>query len=61
MANKDVRSRKEEKTTRSGYNEEIEKAKIARNNQFKDTDPRIEKEGFLGIDDLDRLRRRGIK
>jgi hypothetical protein len=61
MANKDVRSGREEKTTRSGYNEEIDKAKVARNNQFKDTDPRVEKEGFLGVDDLDRMRRRKIK
>lgn len=51
----------EEKTTRQGYNEEIDIAKAARNNQFKDTDPRVEKEGFLGIDDLDRMRRRKVK
>lgn len=57
---RDVRGN-EEKTTRQGYNEEIDIAKGARNNQFKDTDPRVEKEGFLGVDDLDRLRRRGTK
>ena len=44
-----------------GYNEEIDRAKIARNNQLKDTDPMVEKEGFLGVDDLDRMRRRKIK
>lgn len=46
--------------SKEGYNQEIDKAKIARDNQLKDTDPRIEKEGFLGVDDLDRLRRRHI-
>ncbi len=58
---RDVKSRNEGKTVREGYNEEIDKAKTARNNQFKDTDPMVEKEGFLGVDDLDRMRRRKIK
>ncbi len=44
-----------------GYNECIDKAKNARNNQFKDSDPMIEKEGFLGVDDLDKMRRRKIR
>ncbi len=51
----------EEKRTRTNYNEEIDSAKTARNNQLKDTSPLVEKEGFLGVDDLDRLRRRHIK
>ena len=46
---------------KEGYNEEINKAKNARNNQLRDTDPMVEKEGFLGIDDLDRMRRRKIR
>ncbi|VVB70623.1 Uncharacterised protein [uncultured archaeon] len=44
-----------------GYNECIDKAKVARNNQFKDTDPMVEKEGFLGVDDLDKMRRRKVR
>lgn len=47
--------------SKEGYNEEINKAKVARNNQLRDTDPMIEKEGFLGVDDLDRMRRRKIR
>ena len=46
---------------RPGYNEDIERAKAARNNQLKDSDPMIEKEGFLGVDDLDKMRRRKIR
>ena len=43
------------------YNREIDSAKSARNNQLRDTDPRVEKEGFLGVDDLDKMRRRKIR
>lgn len=50
-----------QRTTRLDYNAEINAAKSARNNTLKDTDPRIEKEGFLGVDDLDKMRRRKIK
>lgn len=46
---------------RAGYNEEIDRARTARNSQRNDTNPMIEKEGFLGVDDLDRLRRRKIR
>lgn len=49
------------KSSMTNYDSDIDAAKRARNNQLKDTDPRIEKEGFLGVDDLDRLRRRHIK
>ena len=57
MRNTDVSS----KRTNTNYDKEIEAAKVARNNQLRDTDPMIEKEGFLAVDDLDRLRRRNIK
>jgi hypothetical protein len=49
-----------ERRTNLNYNSEIDAAKNARNNTLRDTDPRIEKEGFLGVDDLDRMRRRKI-
>lgn len=45
----------------TNYDDDIEKAKRARNNQFHDSDPMIEKEGFLGMDDLDKMRRRKIR
>ena len=44
----------------TNYDRDVNGAERARNNQHRDTDPRIEKEGFLGMDDLDRLRRRKI-
>lgn len=44
----------------TNYDDDINKARDARNNQRRDTDPMIEKEGFLGVDDIDRLRRRKI-
>lgn len=50
-----------ERTTRLNYNKEIDAAKIARNNTLRDSDPRVEKEGFLGIDNLDKMRRRKIR
>ena len=42
------------------YNRDIDRAMSARNNQLKDTDPMVEKEGFLAVDDLDKLRRRKL-
>ncbi len=42
------------------YDRDIDNAKRARNNQFNDTNPMLEKEGFLGMDDIDRMRRRKI-
>lgn len=42
------------------YNEETKLAMDARNNQFKDSNPMIEKEGFLAVDNLDKLRRRKL-
>lgn len=50
-----------DRKVRAGYNEEIDRAKSARNSQLKDTDPMVEKEGFLGVDDLDKMRRRKIR
>lgn len=46
---------------RSGYDDEIDRAKSARNSQREDTNPMVEKEGFLGIDNLDKMRRRKIR
>ncbi len=43
------------------YDRDIDSAKRARNNQLKDTDPMVEKEGFLGVDDLDKMRRRKVR
>ena len=45
---------------KTDYDDDIDKAEKARNNQRLDSDPKIEKEGFLGVDDLERLRRRKI-
>lgn len=45
---------------KTNYDNDIDMAERARNTQFRDTDPMIQKEGFLGLDDLDRLRRRKI-
>ena len=45
---------------KTDYDNDIDKAKSARNTQRHDTDPMIEKEGFLGVDDLDKMRRRKI-
>lgn len=42
----------------TNYDDDIDMAAKARNNQRRDSDPMIEKEGFLGMDDLDRMRRR---
>lgn len=50
-----------EKRSNTNYNEEINRAKSSRNNTLKDTDPMVEKEGFLGVDNLDRMRRRKIR
>ncbi len=51
----------QDRTSPTDYNRDIDAAKRARNNQLRDTDPMVEKEGFLGVDDLDRMRRRKIK
>jgi len=49
-----------ENKIKTNYDDDCVKAQNARNNQYHDSDPKIEKEGFLGMDDLDRLRRRKI-
>jgi hypothetical protein len=46
---------------RVGYNEQIDRAKNARDSQLSDSDPMIEKDGFLGVDNLDKMRRRKIR
>jgi hypothetical protein len=43
------------------YNESIDKAKNAGKNNLSESNPMIEKEGFLGVDDIDRMRRRKIR
>jgi hypothetical protein len=50
-----------DRKVRTGYNEEIDRAKSARNSQLTDSDPMIEKDGFLGVDNLDKMRRRKIR
>lgn len=45
---------------RETYNTEIDKGERARATQRLDTSPYLQKEGFLGVDDLDKLRRRKI-
>ncbi len=42
------------------YNECIDIAMKARDTQYKDSDPMVEKEGFLAVDELDKLRRRKL-
>lgn len=57
--NKDVQLN--DKSSKTNYNEDIDREESGRDNQSRDTDPMIEKEGYLGVDDLDRMRRRHIK
>lgn len=56
-----VRMSDRNNTDHRTYDECIDRAKSARNTQRNDTNPMIEKEGFLGVDDLDRMRRRKIR
>lgn len=53
-------SKGRDKSHYKDYDYCIDEAKNARKTQRLDTDPRVEKEGFLGIDELDRMRRRKI-
>lgn len=50
-----------DRRVKDGYNGEIDRAKSARDSQLSDSDPMIEKDGFLGMDDLDKMRRRKIR
>lgn len=62
MRNKDVAFSKEDSHT--NYDEDRIKAERARNNQLRDTDPRTLSmgwEGYLAVDDLDRMRRLHLK
>jgi hypothetical protein len=45
---------------KTNYDRDINTAERARNNQKRDTLPGTQEEGYLGIDDIDRLRRRKI-
>lgn len=56
----DTKMQDKNRSKGADYDYEINAAQYARDNQRLDTDPKIEKEGFLGMDDLDRLRRRKI-
>ena len=58
LMNKENKSSASMKTN---YNEDINKARAEKNNQRGESNPFIEKEGFLGMDDLDKIRRRSIK
>lgn len=58
---KDLKPMSRDRLTYKSYDQEINEAKAARNHQWLDTDPRIEKEGFLGVDDLDKMRRRKVR
>ncbi len=49
------------RTSETNYDRDIDTAKMARNNQLKDSDPMIEKEGFLAVDDVDKMRRRKVR
>lgn len=42
------------------YQRDLNESERARNSQKRDTDPMIEKEGFLGMDDIDKMRRKNI-
>lgn len=43
------------------YDEEIRGACDARKTSMRDTSPDYEYEGFLGMDDIDRIRRKKLK
>lgn len=61
MAFRDEKNVDRNNLVETDYDDDCDKAAKARNTQREDTDPCIEKEGFLGMDDLDRLRRRHIE
>jgi len=60
MRDKERRMTDRDNRVKTDYDADINKAERARNMQRRDSDPMIQKEGFLGVDDLDRLRRRKI-
>jgi len=60
MRDKERRMTDRDNRVKTDYDDDINKAERARNMQRRDSDPMIQKEGFLGVDDLDRLRRRKI-
>lgn len=46
---------------KTDYTGDIRSAERARNNQKEDCNPSVEMEGYLGVDDLDKLRRLKLK
>lgn len=60
MTFKDDKNTDRNNRIQTNYDDDVVKAQHARNTQRRDTDPMLEKEGFLGMDDIDRLRRRKI-
>jgi len=59
MAKDKKRAMDERKPNRPGYNEEIDRAKAAGN--YQRSDAYAEGAGYLGVDDLDKMRRRKIR
>lgn len=55
------KTNKRDNMSDTNYDRDINSAKMARNNQHLDTSPYVQKEGFLGMDDLDKMRRRKIR
>lgn len=50
----------EKREVQGGFQEEIDKAKLA-NRDFIRSDAYAEGDGYMGVDDLDRLRREKLK
>lgn len=46
---------------KGGHNAQIKRAKAAKNYDTRDTNPKVEKDGYLGVDSLDKARRRKMK
>lgn len=46
---------------RTNYNRDIMKAKNTPSNSLRESDPRVEKVGFLGMDDIDKIRRNKLR
>jgi hypothetical protein len=55
-----MKSKNKDMSTLAGMDAEIDRAKNSGKSQREDTDPRLEKPGMIGVDDMDRMRRRKI-
>lgn len=53
-------TKRQQRTSRTDYDAEIDRAKNSGKQQTR-TDAFAEGKGYLGVDDLDRLRRRKLK